>query len=86
MPGKPDPPYNCSLFNYTPDSIDIQCAEGYDGGLPQLFHLEVYDEDSQSLLGNFSSATPAFQMTGEAICSFAWPRFPSLSLFFFPAV
>ncbi|KAM7350992.1 sidestep II transmembrane protein isoform 1-T2 [Cochliomyia hominivorax] len=33
---------NCTIFNRTELSVDIQCIPGYDGGLPQIFVLEIY--------------------------------------------
>jgi len=33
---------NCTVFNRTELSVDIQCVPGYDGGLPQIFVLEMF--------------------------------------------
>uniref|UniRef100_A0A1I8PYM0 Ig-like domain-containing protein n=1 Tax=Stomoxys calcitrans TaxID=35570 RepID=A0A1I8PYM0_STOCA len=33
---------NCTIFNRTELSVDIQCVPGYDGGLPQIFVLEMF--------------------------------------------
>ncbi|XP_023158458.1 uncharacterized protein LOC101459450 [Ceratitis capitata] len=33
---------NCSIVNRTDVSVDIQCIPGYDGGLPQIFVLEMF--------------------------------------------
>ncbi|XP_017493193.1 PREDICTED: neural cell adhesion molecule 1-A isoform X2 [Rhagoletis zephyria] len=33
---------NCSIANRTEVSVDIQCIPGYDGGLPQIFVLEIF--------------------------------------------
>ncbi|XP_061393851.1 mucin-19-like, partial [Musca vetustissima] len=33
---------NCTIFNRTELSVDIQCIPGYDGGLPQIFVLEMF--------------------------------------------
>lgn len=51
--GPPDPVRNCSLINQTEDSIRVDCAEGYDGGLMQHFVMEVY------LSSSLSPASPA---------------------------
>lgn len=40
--GKPDPVTNCTVFNQTHDGFQIDCVEGFDGGLPQQFILEAY--------------------------------------------
>lgn len=42
--GKPDPPYNCTILNQTTESLEVECMPGFDGGQPQYFLLEVYDE------------------------------------------
>ena len=45
--GPPDPVHNCTVFNQTFTSLQIVCSTGFDGGLKQLFKLEVnreYDE------------------------------------------
>lgn len=33
---------NCTIFNRTELNVDIQCIPGYDGGLPQVFVLEMF--------------------------------------------
>ncbi|XP_049813895.1 nephrin-like [Schistocerca nitens] len=62
--GRPDPPHNCSIVNQTADSLHVECSEGFDGGLPQEFVMEVYDAASQALVGNVSSRAPAFTVSG----------------------
>jgi hypothetical protein len=37
----PSPVRNCSINNQTQHSLEIQCLPGYDGGLPQIFLLEL---------------------------------------------
>ncbi len=39
--GPPDEVTNCSQLNHSADSIYIQCTPGFDGGLVQLFGLEL---------------------------------------------
>ncbi|XP_049828933.1 nephrin-like isoform X1 [Schistocerca gregaria] len=62
--GKPDDLRNCSIVNQTADSLHVECTEGFDGGLPQEFVMEVYDAASQALVGNVSSRAPAFTVSG----------------------
>ncbi|CAM1320456.1 Uncharacterised protein g7488 [Pycnogonum litorale] len=50
--GAPEPLRNCSVFNQTFNSIEIQCVAGNNGGLPQLFVIEVYDRDTLQLYVN----------------------------------
>ncbi|KAF2352792.1 Fibronectin type III [Trinorchestia longiramus] len=59
----PDPPQNCSIANQTTDAIEVLCGKGFDGGLPQLFHMEVYESQSGRLYRNLSSPSPVFRMT-----------------------
>ncbi|CAG7817629.1 unnamed protein product, partial [Allacma fusca] len=58
--GKPDPPFNCSVQNITSESLEIDCIEGFDWGLPQLFYVEIADAGSHRLVSNLSSPIPFF--------------------------
>lgn len=40
--GFPNPVINCTVFNHTDMAIEILCTPGYDGGLPQVFILEMF--------------------------------------------
>lgn len=40
--GKPDSLTNCTVLNQTYNGFQIECIEGFDGGLPQDFVIEVY--------------------------------------------
>lgn len=62
--GHPDPPLNCTVTNQTSESLEVDCQEGFDGGQPQIFHLEVYDLASERLRANKSSPRPAFLVDG----------------------
>lgn len=41
--GRPDPVTDCSATNLTSDLVQVICRQGYDGGLPQHFQVEVMD-------------------------------------------
>ncbi|RZF48181.1 hypothetical protein LSTR_LSTR013805 [Laodelphax striatellus] len=56
----PDPPYNCTLMNQTSDSLEVGCAEGFNGGQRQQFQLEVYQLQTNLLLENKTSSLPSF--------------------------
>ncbi|KAM7345261.1 sidestep V [Cochliomyia hominivorax] len=56
----PDPVKNCTAYNATANSIQIQCIPGYDGGIPQHFHIQVYDELNRQILYNTSFRYPEF--------------------------
>ncbi|XP_052863238.1 contactin-4 [Anopheles cruzii] len=62
--GKPEMPYNCSLANQTSDSLEVDCAEGFDGGQRQWFVMEIYDQQTHALLANVSSKIPIFTVNG----------------------
>ena len=63
--GSPDPVRNCSILNITEDSMKVECAEGYDGGLLQHFVLEMFDTTdtrTSTLRANLTSPTPLFSL------------------------
>lgn len=60
--GVPDPPRNCSISNQTMSSFEIDCAEGYDGGIPQHFKMHVFDIKTRTLLANLTSSSPRFAL------------------------
>ncbi|KAK9869099.1 hypothetical protein WA026_002857 [Henosepilachna vigintioctopunctata] len=62
--GKPDPPFNCTIQNATSDSLEVNCLEGFDGGLPQFSVLEVYDQLTDVVQANVSSKFPSFTIDG----------------------
>ncbi|XP_050301168.1 nephrin isoform X2 [Anthonomus grandis grandis] len=62
--GKPDSLSNCTISNQTSDSIYIECSEGFDGGLPQVFVMEVYESANRKLVSNVTSRVPLFIVTG----------------------
>ncbi|XP_054284356.1 nephrin-like [Macrosteles quadrilineatus] len=62
--GRPDPLGNCTIANQTAEMLEVECDPGYDGGLPQLFVMEIYDGLDQTLVNNVSSRSPAFLVTG----------------------
>lgn len=61
--------HNCTVRNNTEGAVDIQCEPGYDGGLSQVFVLEVYaenldsQEDGEVLYRNLTDRTaPRFSL------------------------
>ncbi|XP_068082092.1 nephrin [Anabrus simplex] len=64
--GRPDTPFNCSLVNQTTESLEVECLEGFDGGQPQYFLLEVFDLETGFLQANLSSKFPVFSVGGLA--------------------
>ncbi len=61
---------NCSQHNLSADALHVSCAAGYNGGLPQLFTLELFSSADHSVLRNLTLAAPVFTVThlgsGEA--------------------
>ncbi|CAG7785777.1 unnamed protein product, partial [Allacma fusca] len=62
--GRPDTVHNCTQTNYTTDSFFLQCSEGFNGGLPQSFVLELYDSQTHKLRVNMTTSVPVFSVTG----------------------
>ncbi|XP_054717950.1 neural cell adhesion molecule 2-like [Uloborus diversus] len=62
--GPPEPLQNCTVVNHTENSIQVECVEGYNGGLPQVFTIEVYDVEMGKLRSNVTLAQPAFVIQG----------------------
>ncbi|XP_052863165.1 nephrin-like [Anopheles cruzii] len=62
--GKPDPLSNCSILNQTFDMLQIECLEGFDGGLPQDFLVELYVIGNRQLMASIKSKSPAFELKG----------------------
>ncbi|KAA0193396.1 hypothetical protein HAZT_HAZT003192 [Hyalella azteca] len=50
--GPPDPVHNCSQFNLSATDVNVRCSPGFDGGLPQTFIMELYDEQTGKLVAN----------------------------------
>ncbi|KAL1402104.1 hypothetical protein pipiens_006234, partial [Culex pipiens pipiens] len=62
--GKPEMPYNCSLTNQTSNSLEVDCAEGFDGGQRQWFVMEIYDQQTHAIMANATSRIPIFNVGG----------------------
>ncbi|KAF6215888.1 hypothetical protein GE061_000223 [Apolygus lucorum] len=62
--GKPYPVRNCTVGNETASSVVVWCLPGSDGGLPQIFLLEIYVGGSSSPRVNFTATdSPYFYLT-----------------------
>ncbi|RWR99341.1 uncharacterized protein B4U79_13493, partial [Dinothrombium tinctorium] len=57
---------NCQITESSEDSVSINCDPGYDGGLEQIFHLEVYqialNDQNLILLRNLTNKHPSFRV------------------------
>jgi hypothetical protein len=66
--------HNCTVRNNTDGAVDVQCEPGYDGGLQQVFVLEVFAEsldsqtDGEILYRNMTDRTsPRFSLGKVAL-------------------
>ncbi|ODM99480.1 Nephrin [Orchesella cincta] len=62
--GRPDTVHNCTVANHSTDAVFLYCAEGFNGGLPQSFMLELFDSHYNKIRANITSIVPAFSVTG----------------------
>nr|XP_034833774.1 kin of IRRE-like protein 1 isoform X2 [Maniola hyperantus] len=62
--GRPDQVHNCTVVNASLTSFGVRCSEGFNGGMPQSFLLEVRDIVTQEIVANVSSAVPRFTAGG----------------------
>ncbi|XP_052756546.1 hemicentin-1-like [Galleria mellonella] len=61
--GRPMPLQNCSVVNQSSNSLQVECTEGFDGGLLQTFYMEVLELPSLMVRANISSnSTPYFEV------------------------
>ncbi|XP_055605668.1 uncharacterized protein LOC129753845 [Uranotaenia lowii] len=62
--GKPDALSNCTILNQTFDMLQIECLEGFDGGLQQEFLAEMYVIGNRQLIGSIKTRAPLFDLKG----------------------
>jgi hypothetical protein len=61
----PDPVHNCTVQNQTLSTLHVVCTQGFDGGLPQMFTMEVTDAATNFVVANTTnSQAPRFTVTG----------------------
>ncbi|XP_067130534.1 protein turtle-like isoform X2 [Centruroides vittatus] len=53
--GPPESLRDCVVTNQTFDSVKVECQAGYDGGLKQQFHLDVYNSAIKYLQANLTA-------------------------------
>ncbi|KAF8763288.1 Kin of IRRE-like protein 3 like protein [Argiope bruennichi] len=60
---RPDPVRNCVVTNRSHTWLNVECESGYNGGLPQRFHLDVYNSAVDHLQLNMTSPdAPVFSI------------------------
>lgn len=63
--GPPESVRSCAVMNQTVNFVMVECEPGYDGGMKQNFHLEVYNSAVEHLQANLSSSdAPVFHVHG----------------------
>ncbi|XP_037949413.1 neural cell adhesion molecule 2 isoform X2 [Teleopsis dalmanni] len=62
--GRPDRVHNCSISNISLNSLTVVCNDGFNGGLPQLFILELEDVYFKEKKANITSTIPRFTISG----------------------
>ncbi|XP_050305453.1 protein turtle homolog B-like isoform X2 [Anthonomus grandis grandis] len=60
--GRPDQVHNCSTTNISMTSLQIRCAEGFNGGLTQAFLLEMRESQTQHTKYNLTSPVARFSV------------------------
>ncbi|CAO1433911.1 unnamed protein product [Diamesa serratosioi] len=50
--GRPFPLQNCTVSNQSINSFQVECIDGFDGGLPQMFLLELIEMSTLKLVKN----------------------------------
>eukprot|EP00090_Calanus_glacialis_P029736 TRINITY_DN4776_c0_g2_i1.p1 TRINITY_DN4776_c0_g2~~TRINITY_DN4776_c0_g2_i1.p1 ORF type:complete len:861 (-),score=112.71 TRINITY_DN4776_c0_g2_i1:337-2919(-) len=61
--GKPSPLTGCRIVNKTLTSLKVECHEGFDGGLPANFLLELYDAEKMELKSQVTNKVPIFEVS-----------------------
>lgn len=62
--GKPDSPHNCTILNQTATSLNVECIDGFDGGLPQIFVMEVTNAQNHRRSNVTNKHQPIFTING----------------------
>lgn len=52
--GRPHPLQNCTIVQQSPEALQVDCAEGFDGGLTQGFLLEVVETSTLRFVRNLT--------------------------------
>ncbi|KAH8280897.1 hypothetical protein KR054_003592 [Drosophila jambulina] len=62
--GRPEKVHNCTVINISMTSLTVTCSDGFNGGLPQNFNMELQDSYTQEIKANITSTTPRFTVSG----------------------
>ena len=59
----PETPHHCHIANQTQLGLRVVCDAGFDGGLEQIFHMEVLSLSDNVMYSNVSREVPSFWAT-----------------------
>ena len=65
--GHPDPILNCTQYNHSSDSVSLKCIPGYDGGMGQIFTLELFEDNPRGhkiMVRNSTQTSSDFAIKG----------------------
>ncbi|XP_034662612.1 hemicentin-1 isoform X1 [Drosophila subobscura] len=62
--GRPEKVHNCTLIHVSVSSLTVTCNDGFNGGLPQHFLMELTDSSTHELKANITSTNPRFTVSG----------------------
>lgn len=60
--GKPSALTDCKLVNKSLNSMKVECSEGFDGGLPANFLLEMYEAKTMQKTAQVTNKVPIFEV------------------------
>ena len=66
--GRPDQVHNCTITNISMTSMGVRCSEGFNGGLPQTFMVEVRDSHTHDLRADRIETNDAKERKQNADC------------------
>lgn len=85
LPGRPFALQNCTVSNQSIETIHVECIEGFDGGLPQMFLLEMVEIPTLKLVRNLTLyvslkiISPRFSLNPKILFSATDPTSVALS-------
>ncbi|GBP65502.1 Nephrin [Eumeta japonica] len=64
--GPPSPLQNCTVLNQSLDTLQVECTEGFDGGLHQEFYMQILELPLLKIIYNISTnhTPPFFEVHG----------------------
>ncbi|GFS65699.1 fibronectin type-III domain-containing protein [Trichonephila inaurata madagascariensis] len=61
----PEPAHECIVNNRSSHSLAVECKPGYNGSLPSIYHMEIYNSVAEYMAENVTNADrPKFEVSG----------------------